>query len=95
MWAPRGSCCRDVPGEGVTRTRVGGGKRTDSGPNPAPPLKWVGGKRWLLPALRELWQGHDECRLVEPFVGGMAVALGLRPREALLDVLNEQLRLLR
>jgi DNA adenine methylase len=51
----------------------------------------VGGKRWLLPALRELWQGHTARRLVEPFVGGMAVALGLRPREALLNDINPHL----
>jgi DNA adenine methylase len=51
----------------------------------------VGGKRWLLPALRELWMGHEQGRLVEPFVGGMAVALGLQPREALLNDINPHL----
>lgn len=56
-----------------------------------PPLKWVGGKRWLVPVLRELWQGHREDRLVEPFVGGMAVALGLRPHDALLNDINPHL----
>ena len=53
-----------------------------------PPLKWAGGKRWLLPLLREIFALHPECRLVEPFVGGMAVALGLRPRKALLSDVN-------
>ena len=45
----------------------------------APPLKWAGGKRWLVPHLRPLWQAHQHRRLVEPFCGGLAVALGLRP----------------
>jgi DNA adenine methylase len=68
-----------------------GRERTNGGASLRPPLKWVGGKRWLLPALRELWQGHTTYRLVEPFVGGMAVALGLQPREALLNDINPHL----
>lgn len=54
-----------------------------------PPLKWAGGKRWLLPYLRPLWQQHGAGRrLVEPLAGGLAVALGLRPHRALLNDLN-------
>jgi DNA adenine methylase len=53
-----------------------------------PPLKWAGGKRWLLPHLRPVWQAHRERRLVEPLCGGLAVALGLRPDEALLNDVN-------
>jgi DNA adenine methylase len=56
-----------------------------------PPLKWAGGKRWLLPTLRELWAEHAQRRLVEPFVGGMAVALGLAPQRALLNDINRHL----
>ena len=56
-----------------------------------PPLKWAGGKRWLVPILRGIWQSHTHCRLVEPFVGGMAVALGLQPRRALLNDVNRHL----
>ena len=56
-----------------------------------PALKWAGGKRWLLPHLRPLWQQFSERRLVEPFVGGMSVALGLQPRRAYLSDLNEHL----
>lgn len=56
-----------------------------------PPLKWAGGKRWLVPALAGIWQEHAHRRLVEPFVGGMAVALGLRPRRALLSDVNPHL----
>lgn len=57
----------------------------------APPLKWAGGKRWLLPRLAALWRPHAHRRLVEPFVGGAAVALGLRPQRALLNDSNPHL----
>lgn len=57
----------------------------------APPLKWPGGKRWQLPWLRRLWAGHEHRRLVEPFCGGLAVALGLRPARALLNDANRHL----
>jgi DNA adenine methylase len=51
------------------------------------PLKWAGGKRWLVPHLAELWAAHRDKRL-EPFCGGLAVVLSLRPRRALLNDLN-------
>ncbi len=57
----------------------------------SPPLKWAGGKRWLLPHLEPIWRRHEGKRLVEPFVGGMAVALGLRPASALLNDTNPHL----
>lgn len=57
----------------------------------SPPLKWAGGKRWLLPHLLPLWQECEDARLVEPFVGGMAVALGLQPGRALLNDTNPHL----
>lgn len=53
-----------------------------------PPLKWAGGKRWLVPTLYNIWQHYSHYRLVEPFVGGMSVALGLQPQEALLNDVN-------
>lgn len=53
-----------------------------------PPLKWAGGKRWLVPYLQPLWRPYSSRRLVEPFVGGLAVTLGLSPRRALLNDLN-------
>ncbi len=56
-----------------------------------PLVKWAGGKRWLVPHLEPLWARHRERRLVEPFCGGMAVALGLRPRRALLNDINPHL----
>lgn len=59
--------------------------------NLSPPLKWAGGKRWLLPEIQPLWSKHTTQRLVEPFVGGMAVALGLNPRCAFLNDANTHL----
>jgi DNA adenine methylase len=56
--------------------------------SPAPALKWAGGKRWQVPYLRPLWAGHARRRLVEPFCGGMAVTLALRPARALVNDLN-------
>ncbi len=56
-----------------------------------PPLKWAGGKRWQVPHLRPLWEPHSHRRLVEPFSGGLAVALGLHPEQALLNDANQHL----
>ncbi len=56
-----------------------------------PPLKWAGGKRWQVPLLRSLWAPHRERRLVEPFCGGLAVALGLDPARAWLNDINPHL----
>ncbi len=56
-----------------------------------PPLKWAGGKRWLVPHLLGWWNGHDDRRLAEPFAGGLAVTLGLLPRRALLNDANPHL----
>lgn len=50
-----------------------------------PPLKWAGGKRWLVPHLKPIWEAHRDRRLVEPLCGGLAVPLGLRPEHALLN----------
>jgi DNA adenine methylase len=57
----------------------------------SPPLKWAGGKRWLVPHLFPFWRRHMNVRLVEPFVGGLAVTLGLAPKQALLNDLNPHL----
>ncbi|MGB2925704.1 MAG: Dam family site-specific DNA-(adenine-N6)-methyltransferase [Limnothrix sp.] len=56
-----------------------------------PPLKWAGGKRWLVPKLQSIWQKHQGCQLVEPFCGGLAIALGLDPQQALLNDANPHL----
>lgn len=56
-----------------------------------PPLKWAGGKRWLLSHMAPLWRRHCGRRYVEPFCGGLAVALGLQPERALLNDANPHL----
>jgi len=56
-----------------------------------PPLKWAGGKRWQIPHLLPLWATANAPRLVEPFCGGLAVTLGLRPAKALLNDANPHL----
>src|SRR5215510_7130262 len=61
------------------------------GAAPRPPLKWAGGKRWQLRYLEPLWKPNAHRRLVEPFCGGLAVALGLKPVRALLNDVNPHL----
>jgi DNA adenine methylase len=56
-----------------------------------PPLKWAGGKRWLVPHLKEIWTKYSSRRLVEPLCGGLAVTLGLLPERALLNDINPHL----
>jgi DNA adenine methylase len=56
-----------------------------------PPLKWAGGKRWQVPILAPVWERHAHRRLVEPFCGGLAVTLGLRPERALVNDINPHL----
>ncbi len=53
-----------------------------------PPLKWAGGKRWILPYLKRYWDMAAAKRLVEPFCGGLSVALGLQTEQALLNDVN-------
>ncbi len=57
-------------------------------PNLRLPLKWAGGKRWLVPHLQPIWNQHNHRRLVEPLCGGLAVTLGLMPSQALLNDIN-------
>ena len=73
-------------------------RKTVAVPEPAPgialsrpPLKWAGGKRWQVPHLARYWKQKSDRRLVEPFCGGLAVALGLRPERALLNDINPHL----
>ncbi|HKW02753.1 MAG TPA: Dam family site-specific DNA-(adenine-N6)-methyltransferase [Vicinamibacterales bacterium] len=63
--------------------------QTDLGPRP--PLKWLGGKRWQIQHLLPYWTPNAHRRLVEPFCGGLAVALGLKPARALLNDVNPHL----
>ncbi len=59
--------------------------------NLKPPLKWAGGKRWLVPHLKLLWMPHHHRRFVEPLCGGLAATLGLMPRQSLLNDVNPHL----
>lgn len=56
--------------------------------SPKPPLKWAGGKRWLVPYLSRLWNPFRSRRLVEPLCGGLAISLGLVPNRALINDIN-------
>lgn len=56
-----------------------------------PPLKWAGGKRWLAPQLDAIWESQRRRRYVEPFCGGLALPLYLRPAQALLNDINPHL----
>lgn len=53
-----------------------------------PPLKWAGGKRWLVPYFQRLWAFHSGRRLVEPFCGGLATTLATIPERALVNDIN-------
>ena len=56
-----------------------------------PPLKWAGGKRWLVSHLEPVWAKHRQRRYVEPFCGGLAIVLGLQPASAILNDVNPHL----
>ena len=53
-------------------------------------LKWVGGKRQLLPDIRPLIP-ELSGRYFEPFMGGAAVFFDLAPQQAYLRDINEEL----
>lgn len=59
--------------------------------NLTPPLKWAGGKRHLVPRLMTLYAPYREKRYVEPFCGGLGAALGVQPRIAYLNDINQHL----
>ena len=56
----------------------------------SPLFRWPGGKRWLLPRLRELVPA-DVGRYYEPFFGGGALFLALRPTAATISDRNSAL----
>lgn len=58
----------------------------------APFLKWVGGKRQLMPSIVELLpQNITYLNYSEPFIGGGAVLFHLQPRNAVINDFNEEL----
>ena len=56
----------------------------------SPVLKWVGGKRQLLPEIRKRVPTHY-TKYYEPFVGGGAVLFDLQPENAVVNDINEEL----
>lgn len=58
--------------------------------NIVPFVKWAGGKRQLLPQLKERMPKKYN-RYYEPFVGGGAVTFGLQPENALINDINKSL----
>ena len=58
----------------------------------APFLKWVGGKRQLMPSIvQHLPANIQNYNYVEPFVGGGAVLFNLQPKNAIINDYNEEL----
>jgi len=56
----------------------------------APFLKWVGGKRQLMPAIKKLIpKGYTNY--YEPFIGGGAVLFNLQPKNAVINDFNKEL----
>ncbi|MBK7097468.1 MAG: DNA adenine methylase [Sphingobacteriales bacterium] len=58
----------------------------------APFLKWVGGKRQLMPSIIEyLPENIKNYKYIEPFIGGGAVLFKLQPKNAIINDFNEEL----
>jgi len=58
----------------------------------APFLKWVGGKRQLMPTIVEqLPKNIRELKYIEPFVGGGALLFHLQPKNAVINDYNKEL----
>ena len=55
-----------------------------------PILKWAGGKRQLMPEIIKKIPENYNC-YYEPFLGGAAVLLNLKPKEAIVNDLNKEL----
>lgn len=58
----------------------------------APFLKWVGGKRQLMPSIVDLLpENIKDLNYVEPFIGGGAVLFHLQPKNAIINDFNIEL----
>ncbi len=58
----------------------------------APFLKWVGGKRQIMPSIVELLPKNiGVYNYVEPFIGGGAVLFNLQPKNAVINDFNSEL----
>ena len=57
-----------------------------------PFLKWVGGKRQLIPEIRKMLpKGVANRPYYEPFIGGGALFFELQPKQAVINDYNEEL----
>ena len=56
----------------------------------APVLKWVGGKRQLIPAIKSYFPPRYKT-YCEPFIGGGALLFYFQPQKAMINDLNEEL----
>jgi len=57
-----------------------------------PFLKWVGGKRQLMPSIIEhLPENISSYKYIEPFIGGGAVLFHLQPKNAIINDYNKEL----
>ncbi|MEG1411537.1 MAG: DNA adenine methylase [Terrisporobacter sp.] len=56
----------------------------------APVLKWVGGKRQLIPEIEKYFP-NKYSTYYEPFVGGGAVLFNFQPKKAVVNDINEEL----
>ncbi|QQX76851.1 MULTISPECIES: DNA adenine methylase [Aequorivita] len=56
----------------------------------APFVKWVGGKRQLMPAIKEILPNNFST-YYEPFIGGGAVLFEIQPKKAFINDSNEEL----
>ena len=56
-----------------------------------PVLRWAGGKRWILPHLRNILKGVDYDNYVEPFFGGGAVFFNIIHSPSLISDANAEL----
>ena len=50
-----------------------------------PPLRWIGGKRFMAPAIAEVYHAKKHKRIIEPFAGSAALFHMLEPRRAVLN----------
>lgn len=55
------------------------------------PIKWVGGKAYLAPTIKELFYLKPHNRLVEPFSGGAAVSFHIKHPNTLINDINPHL----
>jgi DNA adenine methylase len=82
---------------GIEQKAVPGSKKSSGigdlmkkNPSAAPVVKWVGGKRQLLPEIL-LHMPDKFSTYYEPFLGGGAVLFNIQPRKAIVNDINEEL----